>query len=74
MVEEQTVFVLPLQNRKKLSQKEQSTAKEDKSPSKPYKIDLSKPHSTLTRQSTEKLGELLRRKHELMMRLRKIDN
>lgn len=74
MVEEQSVFVLPLENRKKLSHKEPHTSKEDKSVSKAKREELSKPHSNLTRQSTERLNELLKRKHELMMRLRKIDN
>lgn len=73
IIEDPAVYKLPLGDRKKVSSQGRSPEKEDKSLSKPKLSEPSRSKPQLSQQESKKLGELMKKKNDLMNRLRKID-
>ena len=73
LVEDPSVYVLPPEIRKKITSSKKSPSRDDKSLDKLKHTEVasSKPH--LGQKESRKLSELMKKKHDLMARLRKID-
>ena len=74
-MEDPAVFVLPLENRKKVVSLDKQSKQTDKFRKKEELSEANRSSGNkFAEKDSQKLGELLKRKHDLMARLRKIDN